>query len=170
MFWQLWPNHPPSEREGGRDHCKLFFHHLFPLVCFFLTFSQNQALNAKELQRRKALIAGWWESVWGGQYRGDSIEPFLPQDLNPWLSHRDCQKVLATHSKALPGLSALPSGAVSALWNSPGPGSPQGPQGGGPEALQLLPGGCFSARLRNWLQSKPGLAHSFAPQMFVEGL
>lgn len=71
----------------------------------------------------------------GSEYRGDYIKPFLPQDLNPWLSHRDFQKVLATHSKALAGLSALPSGAVSSLWNSPGPGNPQGPQGGGPEAL-----------------------------------
>lgn len=72
-----------------------------------------------------AVVVG---SGWRGEHRGDYFRPFLPQDPNPWLSHRDSEEVLAMDAKALPGaLCSAIRGSVYSLWESPGPGDAQGP-------------------------------------------
>lgn len=85
-----------------------------------------------------------------------TLVPFLPQDLNPWVSHRDFHKVLEMHSKALPrALYPAIGGSVISPWDSPKPGNPQGPQIRG---LEVLPVGCPSVCSGNWLWSKPNFS------------
>ena len=109
ICWQLWPNHPPP--------------------CLFASFSPypESSLNIKqgaEEESSDSMVVG---VIIGGEHRGSYFRPFLPQDSNPWVSHRGLQKVLSEmHSKA------LPRALCPALQDQ---GITQEPQIGGPEGL-----------------------------------